>query len=209
MENNTVYTIGHAKLPIPVFLRILKYFDINSLVDIRSKTLLNYMQQFNQDKLNALLPLHGIYYLYFGREFGERQYECMTVEGRVDLNLVAKSRSFIEGVERIETGLRRGNRIVIMGTPGNPMQCHRFALIGRALSERGIEVLHIMDTECSVCSHVKLERQMIVDYCRAGRLREAGNGLFDNYTLEQQRADAYILKNKEVGFFSKKSDIYE
>ena len=57
-------------------------------------------------------------------------------------------------------------------------------------------------------SHQELEKEMILDYVKRNKLKSIGgqmsDSLFfdfgDGYTEEQQRIDAYRLKNHEIGW---------
>ena len=94
-----------------------------------------------------------------------------------------------------------------MCTESNPLDCHRFSFISRYLFDNKYDVYHITrdksTKEIVTQSHRELENYMIKDYLtkRSHELRETGTNLFgESYSKEEQRNDAYRLKNKEIGF---------
>ena len=55
--------------------------------------------------------------------------------------------------------------------------------------------------DATISSHEALEQEMIRDYLHSRRpLLPNIDELFGTYTAEDQRRDAYRLKNKEIGF---------
>ena len=53
----------------------------------------------------------------------------------------------------------------------------------------------------SLVSHAALEKKMINEYLHSKKHRLAEiDQLFGSYTKENQRCDAYRLKNKEIGY---------
>lgn len=107
---------------------------------------------------------------------------------------------FRRGVERIVKGLQRGFTIAFMCSEANPLECHRFSLVSRYFYDHGFDVQHIL-RDGSLASHAALEEEMIRDYqhSRKYHLPEVDE-LFGEYTREDQRRDAYRLKNKEISY---------
>ncbi|MDQ3864346.1 MAG: DUF488 domain-containing protein, partial [Actinomycetota bacterium] len=62
--------------------------------------------------------------------------------GRVDYALVGRSRSFLDGINRLE-GEIRTRTAALLCSEEDPARCHRRLLVGRALEERGITLRHI------------------------------------------------------------------
>jgi len=72
---------------------------------------------------------------------------------------VARSRSFLDGLERLTKGMRK-YRIAMMCSEEDPSVCHRHLLVGRVLVERGIVLNHIrgdgrIETQAEVESSAK------------------------------------------------------
>ena len=179
---------------------MLNDYDVNCVIDVRSIPASKYAPQFNQDGLKIFLRGQGIQYLHFGDEFGARRTDCLDEQGQVDFERAVKTPLFQQGVERVMKGLERGFRIAFMCSEANPLECHRFSLVSRYFYEQGIDVRHILK-DSKLASHAALEKEMIDSYLRSRRyhLSEV-DYLFGLYTEQDQRRDAYRLKNKEIGY---------
>lgn len=200
MNNYTLFTIGHSNQSQEDFLGLLKRYDINCIVDVRSVPASKYSPQFNLESLKWFMKANNIQYLHFGDEFGARRTDCLNEKGQVDFELVAKTPLFIQGTKRLMRGQEKGFRISLMCSEANPLECHRFSLISRFFHEKGIEVLHILK-DGELVSHASLENLMIDEYLHSKKhLLPEVDQLFGTYTLENQRRDAYRLKNKEIGY---------
>ena len=87
---NQMYTIGHSTHDVNFFIEILKKFNINALVDVRSMPYSNFSSQFNQEYISKELKQNGIYYIFMGDLLGAR-YDSSKVldeKGIVDFNKV-------------------------------------------------------------------------------------------------------------------------
>lgn len=195
-----IYTIGHSNLSADEFLRLLRRERINCVVDVRSRPDQRYFPQFNEDRLADFLAHRAVYHLSFCADFGPRAYDCLDADGLVDFERAVHRPAFQRAAARILQGLDMGFRIVLMGAVAEPLDCHRFSLLGRYFHESGLCVRHFLRNGALV-THAELERRMVADYVRHHKLSPV-TSLFDAYTEARQRADAYRLKNREIGFRS-------
>ena len=195
-----LYTVGHSNQSQEEFLELVKRHDINCIVDVRSVPASKFSPQFNMESLKWYLRTNGIQYLHFGDEFGARRTDCLDAEGQVNFELAVKTPSFKRGVERLMNGLHKDFHISLMCSEANPLECHRFSLISRYFSDNGLDVQHILKNG-ELASHVSLEKEMIDEYLQSKKHRLSEiDQLFGSYTKEDQRRDAYRLKNKEIGY---------
>ena len=200
MGSYRLYTVGHSNQSQEEFLELVKRHDINCIVDVRSVPASKFSPQFNMESLKWYLRTNGIQYLHFGDEFGARRTDCLDAEGQVNFELAVKTPSFKRGVERLMNGLHKDFHISLMCSEANPLECHRFSLISRYFSDNGLEVQHILKNG-ELASHVSLEKEMIDEYLQSKKHRLSEiDKLFGSYTKEDQRRDAYRLKNKEIGY---------
>lgn len=145
LSSRVIYTIGHMPfLSISDFLRYLKKYEVNSVVDIRNKYEGAYAD-FEADKLKALLKANGIWYLSFTEEFGVINQSLRNSRGIPVYEKVIESELFLKGIQRLEDGYRKGFTIAIFGFSLNPSSCTRFTLIGRYLSACDWNVYHILE----------------------------------------------------------------
>lgn len=199
METDTLYSVGHSNGTAEEFLGLLRLAGVNCLVDVRSIPASSYNPQFNKDNLSRFLRANGIYYMHFGEEFGARRSDSI-VDGQVNFEKAVTTPAFKKGVERIQNGLKKGFTIAFMCSEASPLACHRFSLISRYFYDNGYDVRHILHSK-EIVSHDVLEEEMINDYLkkRNNRLQEVDE-MFGSYSSEQQRIDAYRLKNEEIGY---------
>lgn len=194
-----LYTIGHSSHQLTDFLNMLLKHSIDCIVDIRSIPASRYSPQFNKETLQGFLRSHNVDYQFFGYEFGARRNDSFNDSGYVDFELTVQTVLFQEGVNKLIQLLDKRN-IALMCSEADPLECHRFSLIGKYFYEEGVEVCHILK-DATISGHKKLEQEMISKYLHSRRpLLPNIDELFGTYTAEDQRRDAYRLKNKEIGF---------
>lgn len=200
MGSNRLYSVGHSNQSQEEFLELLKRHDINCIVDVRSVPASKYTPQFNMEPLKWFLRANDIHYLHFGKEFGARRTDCLDAEGQVNFEKAVETPGFKRGVERLMNGLQKGFRILLMCSEANPLECHRFSLVSRYFYDNGLDVQHILN-DGELALHASLEKEMIDEYLHSKKHRLAEiDQLFGSYTKEDQRRDAYRLKNKEIGY---------
>ena len=139
-----LFTIGHSNHPLTTFLGLLQQHDIEVLVDTRSQPYSRYVPHFNTRPLSQALIQTGIQYLGLGHQLGGRPRDPALYDdrGRVDYGLLAASRPFQVGLERIRLGLAHF-RVAILCSEENPSRCHRGRLISRLLTAEMVAVQHI------------------------------------------------------------------
>jgi uncharacterized protein (DUF488 family) len=139
-----VFTIGHSTHSLNKFLSLLQDHDINCLVDVRSTPHSAYAPHFNKDPLQRFLSAQDIRYVFLGHELGGMPkstvyYDC---EGHVLYDRLAQSLRFCEGINLVLQHINT-YRVALLCGEEDPTECHRRVLIGRVLSERGVNVFHI------------------------------------------------------------------
>ncbi len=194
-----LYTIGHSNHLLTDFLNLLLKYGIDCIVDVRSIPASKYSPQFNKETLQGFLRSYNMDYQFFGYELGARRNDSFNELGYVDFELTVQTALFQEGVHKLTPLLEKKN-IALMCSEADPLECHRFSLVGRYYHEEGLDVNHILK-DATISSHEALEQEMIRDYLHSRRpLLPNIDELFGTYTAEDQRRDAYRLKNKEIGF---------
>ncbi len=139
-----LFTVGHSNHALELFLALLKRHEIQLLADVRSSPYSRYVTHFDREALEAALKQAGLNYLYLGKELGGRPdgAEFYDVDGHVLYYRLAEAPLFLDGIKRLEAGIRR-QRIAIMCSEENPCVCHRHLLVGRVLCRRGVAIDHI------------------------------------------------------------------
>ena len=112
------------------------------------------------------------------------------MNGKVDYSLVAGSPKFKEGVKRIINGMEK-YRIALMCAEKDPITCHRTILICRNLSDKGINIKHIMSNGRTE-EHKDSEQRL---------LKIFGLNHPDMFRSEQQRLDdAYTRQGEKIAY---------
>jgi uncharacterized protein (DUF488 family) len=140
----SIFTIGHSNHSAEKFVGLLKGHGIEVVADVRSQPYSRHAPHFSARDLEAILSEHGIGRLFLGLELGGRPTaeEFYDADGRVDYARIERSRSFLDGVQRLESSIR-DHKVALLCSEEDPIACHRRLLVGRVLGERGIGVRHI------------------------------------------------------------------
>ncbi len=151
--SEVIYTVGHSTHPIEEFIRMLKAYRIDEVVDVRTIPGSRYNPQFNEENLREELGKHGIGYVWMKALGGLRHTT------KASVNAAWKNSSFRGYADYMQTpgfaraiseliGLGKEKRIAIMCAEVVPWRCHR-SLIGDALLARNVEVIDILGERSS------------------------------------------------------------
>lgn len=195
-----LYTIGHSQHEFEYFISLLKKYDINYLLDVRSTPYSKYAETYNKEKLSGLLYSRGIEYSFMGKFFGARpnNIQLYCKEGYLDFEKVAHSDLFIKAMQNVTLGLERGNNIALMCTEKDPFDCHRAIMVARAFSLNGIDTNHIL-FDGTLQTQGELDQRLLNKYFPD----RAQYSLFDYSDVENDDENvelAYKERNKEIGY---------
>lgn len=155
-----VFTVGHSNLSREKFFDLLGNAGITAIADVRSVPYSKFTPQFNQSELTAALRDVGVAYVFLGNQLGGRPDKgSLFTDGVADYEKMAREVAFREGLERIVHGAER-HRIALMCSEQDPLDCHRCLLVGRQLTEKGIDVVHLLG-DGLVESHSKIEDRLL------------------------------------------------
>ncbi len=143
-----IFTVGHSTLAIERFIRLLRIYGIERLVDIRSIPRSHHNPQFNDTALADTLAAAHLEYVHFPALGGLRH------ASRASLNTGWRNKSFRGYADYMQTEefaaalqalvqMSRQGRVAIMCAEAVPWRCHR-SLVADALSIRGIPVVEIL-----------------------------------------------------------------
>lgn len=140
-----IYTIGHGNRKSEDFLTLLKHYEIQYLIDVRSQPYSKFNPQYNQNELKFFLERNNIKYIFMGDSIGGRPDDksCYDFEGKVDYEIVKTKDFFKNGIERLKTAYEKDFNVVIMCSESKPCECHRSKLIGKVLNTDKIILKHI------------------------------------------------------------------
>jgi len=141
----TIFTIGHSNHTEERFYELLRGASITAIADVRSRPKSSYCPHFDQASLEKSLRRAGVAYVFLGRELGARREERECYEGRrASYDLIARTPLFAQGLQRLRSGAER-HRIAMLCAEKDPITCHRMVLVGRALLDSGVEVVHVLE----------------------------------------------------------------
>ena len=140
----TIFTIGHSNHAISKFVSLLKQHAIEVVADVRSIPQSRHNPQFNRHDLKDALIKEGIRYVFLGEELGARAPDsCCYLNGRADYDLIAGTKLFQSGIQRVQTGSEQYS-VALMCAEKDPIECHRTILVCRHLIKNGGDVQHIL-----------------------------------------------------------------
>ena len=148
MTMDSIYTIGHSTHPIEEFLDVLRAYDIQLLVDVRTVPRSRKNPQFGIELLSGELESAGISYLHLkslgglrhaARDSSNTGWRNDSFRGYADY---MATDGFRQGLGELDA-LARRQRSAIMCAESLPWRCHR-SLIADALTVAGWQVYHIM-----------------------------------------------------------------
>ena len=155
-----IYTIGHSNITQESFIEILKEFKIQIVIDVRSSPYSKFVPHFNRENIKKTLKENNIRYIFLGDYIGGKpKYKKFYENGKVNYDLIAKTKHFKEGIDKIME-LSDDNNIVLMCSEEDPYNCHRHHLITQTLLKYGLEVIHIRK-ECKTEKITKLDKKDI------------------------------------------------
>jgi uncharacterized protein (DUF488 family) len=189
--NISVFSIGHSTHTYERFLSLLRGAGITAIADVRTSPYSRHFPQFNKDPLKDELRMDSIAYSFLGKELGGRpkgsQYYC---DGVADYERMATATEFQHGIQRVIKGAHK-YRIALMCSEHDPLDCHRCLLVGRALSELGVKINHIL-SDGSIVSQSGIEERL---------LRMSGRESSDLFAPRKERlAAAYRERGRKVAF---------
>lgn len=196
-----IYTIGHSNYPIEKLLDMLKYHQINCVVDIRGTPYSKYNDQYNKEIIAKTLAQNGYIYIYMGKEFAAQREnkKLYTVEGYADFEKVIYDQDFLSGIERLKIGCSKGYRIVLLGAMQDPIRCHRCILLGRAMRSEGFNIKHILD-DYSLATQEELEDRLMEKFYSKKDQIDFDTLLHGELSKEDMISQCYRQGNKEIGY---------
>lgn len=147
-ESLIVLTIGHSTRTLEDFISLLRKYNVQKVVDIRTIPRSKHNPQFNREELPNSLKVAGIGYIHMPGLGGLRHsvhdslntgWRNLSFRGFADyMQKEEFEKSLEELMEQAKT-----ERVALMCAEAVPWRCHR-SLIADALLVRGIHVEHIL-----------------------------------------------------------------
>ncbi len=192
-----IYTIGYAGFKIQDFLKVLKKYQINSLIDVRSNPYSKIYADYNKEALNQLLQHNKIIYRNYSSEFGARQSNMEYYpNGYLDFLLFSKSQVFQEGITKIIRSIPLGFNFVLMCSEKDPITCHRNIMVAREFYKKGIEIKNIL-SDGSYITQAEIEKKLVEYYYPN---RNQLSFLEADLSWEEMVDNSYKFQNEKIGY---------
>ncbi len=141
----TIWTVGHSNHDLDRFERLIAAERIEFLIDVRSYPYSRYAPHFNREQLQAAVAARGVRYVFMGEQLGGRparddQYDT---EGHALYGPMSEEEPFRDAIDRVIAGAP-SHRLALMCSCAQPTDCHRRLLVGRVLTDGGVQLRHIL-----------------------------------------------------------------
>ena len=195
-----IYTIGHSSHDNIYFLQLLKKYNIDCIVDIRSVPFSKYVPHFNKNVIKKFLTFHRIQYIYMADEFGaiREDKNLFSPKGYLDFDVIKHTKVFKDGIKRLNVGIDKGYTISLMCAEKDPLNCHRSIMIAPELTKNNFLVNHILP-DGNIETQDSLEKRLLNLYFPTHEQQD----LF-SISEEKNKNDllekAYRLRNADIGY---------
>jgi uncharacterized protein (DUF488 family) len=153
-------TIGHSNIPPERFIAMLRGAGVETVADVRSVPASRFCPWFSAKGLAALLAEAAVNYLFCGDELGGRPRDpSLYCDGVADYEAMVQRPDFQAGLDRLLAGSRK-QRLCLMCSEREPLDCHRCLLVARALAARGVTIGHILH-DGGIEPHAATERRLL------------------------------------------------
>lgn len=196
-----IYTIGHSNYSMEKLIEMLRYYNINTVVDIRGTPYSKYNVHFDKERIQHTLTKEGFIYIYMAKELAAKRINKVSynAEGYSDFEKVVEEEDFKRGIERLKDGCRKGYKIALLGAMQDPIRCHRSILVGRPLKEAGFNVMHILD-DLSIKNQDYIDERLLDKYFPDRNQLTIDTLLGNEMTKEEMINEGYRIANKEIGY---------
>ena len=141
-----IYTAGYGNRGFGAFIALVQRLGITHLVDVRSVPQSIYWEDFRRQNLEVLVPPTGLKYIYMGDTLGGVQNSPVLCKDpdSVDINPLFEVPELQLGLNVLLKAAQVPGRVLcLMCGCKKPHSCHRSRLLGEALLQRGVELVHI------------------------------------------------------------------
>jgi uncharacterized protein (DUF488 family) len=141
-----IYTAGYGNRGYEAFLALLRRYKITHLVDVRSVPQSSYWEDFRRERLALLMGQTEIKYVYMGDTLGGVEGSPVLCKDpdSVDIEPLRNEPKLELGLAKLLQAAADPNKqILLMCGCLRPHKCHRSRLLGPALIDRRVDLLHL------------------------------------------------------------------
>lgn len=192
-----IFTIGYTAFQFDDFISVLKKYNVNSVIDVRSSPYSKFHSEYNTDELSVELKKRGFAYRNYKNEFGARQLEKKYYpQGYMDFSLFVRSDAFRSGMEKIMNASEMGYRFVLMCAEKDPVTCHRVIMVAREFYKEGYTVKNIL-ANGEFCTQEDIECRLVDMYYPD---RDQFSLFGEQLSWEEMVENSYVFQNEKIGY---------
>ncbi|MFZ7132469.1 MAG: DUF488 family protein [Eubacteriales bacterium] len=192
-----IYTIGYSGFKVNDLVKMLKKYEITSLIDVRSNPNSKYYEDYNKVNIRKLLKQHDIVYRNYKNEFGARQEDLnYYTNGYLDFNKYTKSNSFLDGVKKVKEGMDMNYTFAFMCAEKDPSACHRTIMVTREFHKLGYHIKNILENG-KYETQENIEQKLVEHYFPK---RNQISLLQDDMSWDEMVKKSYEYRNSEIGY---------
>ncbi len=121
-----VFTVGHSNVSSEKLLERLRMYEINRVIDVRTKPYSRWCPQFNRLRLEQALKTDDIGYDWLGNRLGG----------------LSENVGYDEAIRWVYD-LAKNKKVVLICSEGDFRKCHRYSMLTPDLERLGAELVHI------------------------------------------------------------------
>jgi uncharacterized protein (DUF488 family) len=174
------FTVGHSNNTLNQFLLLIKKWDIDQIIDVRSVPYSKTNPQFNREPFKKELDANNIGYAFLGYYIGGGMIRFNNSTKNPDFSEIRNNKNFQEGIKILMNFISIRKNVSIMCSEKDPFNCHRFFLISFSLQDKGIIINHILD-EKTIISNKELEIKLMQNSSQTHLFQE---DIYKNKSLE-------------------------
>lgn len=192
-----IFTIGYSGFEIEDFIRVLKSFSVNCVIDVRSIPFSKMFSAYNREELEIKLNENDILYRNYSYEFGARQSEEKFFSNNIfDFEKFMKSEQFLTGIEKVSKGIKKGYNFVLMCAEKDPINCHRSIMVAKGFYDNQYEVIHIINKDYYETQQELELRLLEMYHPNRFQLNLFGDDLCEDELI----IDSYRKRNVDIGY---------
>ena len=160
-DDKVCYTIGHSNHQIENFIKLLKKWEVEYVIDIRSVPYSKHTKQFNKEALGKILVEIGFQYRYLGAIIGGGMIRFHNSSQIIpSFKEIILDEKFQRGIDILKKFvLKKGKKIALMCSERDPFICHRFFLVSYCLQKKDVKINHILSNG-SLIENKTLEKKL-------------------------------------------------
>lgn len=160
-----IYSIGHGNRSIETFFGLLKKYEIDFLIDVRTNPFSRFNPNFSRGRIESICKDYMVTYVFMGDGLGGKpaNRSCYDEQCHVIYEKVMETEIFIQSINRLVTAYNKNLRVACMCSELKPCECHRSKMIGRYLDWQDIDVQHI-DEKGNLLSQAQVINQVSNGY---------------------------------------------